>query len=41
MGQQVYVDAAKVGAPKTTALESEAEHAAKNAELVKESNSAL
>jgi len=41
MGQQVYVDAAKAGAPKTTALESEAQHAAKNAKLVKESNRAL
>jgi phosphomethylpyrimidine synthase len=41
MGQQVYVDAEKVGAPKTTALESEAEHQAKNAGLVKESNRAL
>jgi len=45
MGQQVYVDAGKVqgnqNAPKTTALESEAEHHAKNAGLVKESNRAL
>jgi phosphomethylpyrimidine synthase len=41
MGQQVYVDADKVKAPHTTALDSEAAHAAKNAELVKESNSAL
>ena len=45
MGQQVYVDADKVQdgteVPKTTALDSEAAHAAKNATLVKESNSAL
>jgi phosphomethylpyrimidine synthase len=41
MGQQVYVDADKVKAPKTTALDSEAQHAAKNAKLVKESNKAL
>jgi phosphomethylpyrimidine synthase len=41
MGQQVYVDAEKVGAPKTTALESEAQHAVKNAALVKESNKVL
>jgi phosphomethylpyrimidine synthase len=41
MGQQVYVDADKVKAPHTTALESEAQHAAKNAALVKESNRAL
>jgi len=41
MGQQVYVDADKVGAPKTTALESEAQHAERNAGLVKESNRAL
>jgi phosphomethylpyrimidine synthase len=41
VGQQVDVDAEKVGAPKTTALESEAEHHAKNAGLVKESNRAL
>jgi phosphomethylpyrimidine synthase len=41
MGQQVYIDAEKVQAPKTTALESEAEHHAKNAGLVKESNRAL
>ena len=41
MGQQVYVDADKVKAPHTTALQSEAEHAAKNAGLVKESNNAL
>jgi phosphomethylpyrimidine synthase len=41
MGQQVYVDADKVKAPKTTALDTEAAHAAKNAGLVKESNKAL
>ncbi len=43
MGQQVYVDADKVGrkAPHTTALDTEAAHAAKNAGLVKESNKAL
>ena len=41
MGQQVYVDADKVKAPHTTALDSEAAHAAKNAELVKESKRAL
>ena len=41
MGQQVYIDADKVKAPHTTALQSEAEHAAKNAALVKESNRAL
>ncbi len=41
MGQQVYVDADKVKAPHTTALQSEAEHHAKNAGLVKESNKAL
>ncbi len=41
MGQQVYVDAEKVKAPHTTALQSEAEHHAKNAGLVKESNRAL
>jgi phosphomethylpyrimidine synthase len=41
MGQQVYVDADKVKAPHTTALDSEAQHAAKNAELVKESNKAF
>jgi len=38
MGQQVYVDADKVKAPHTTALDTEAAHAAKNAALVKESN---
>ncbi len=41
MGGQVYIDADKVKAPHTTALDSEAAHAAKNAALVKESNSAL
>jgi phosphomethylpyrimidine synthase len=41
MGQQVYVDADKVKAPRTTALDSEAEHQAKNAKLVKESNKAF
>ena len=41
MGQQVYVDADKVKAPHTTALDTEAAHAAKNAALVKESNGAL
>ena len=45
MGQQVYIDADKVHygktAPHTTALDSEAAHAAKNATLVKESNKAL
>jgi len=41
MGQQVYVDADKVKAPHTTALDTEAAHAAKNARLVNESNKAL
>jgi phosphomethylpyrimidine synthase len=45
MGQQVYVDADKAQgdrkAPHTTALDSEAAHAAKNAGLVKESNKAF
>jgi phosphomethylpyrimidine synthase len=42
MGQQVYVDADKVAkTPHTTALESEAEHTARNASLVKESNKAF
>jgi len=41
MGGEVYVDAGKVKAPHTTALQSEADHAAKNAALVKESNRAL
>jgi phosphomethylpyrimidine synthase len=42
MGQQVYVDADKATkVPHTTALESEAEHTARNAGLVKESNKAF
>lgn len=41
MSQRVYVDAGKVKAPHTTALDSEAAHAAKNAGLVKESNRPL
>jgi phosphomethylpyrimidine synthase len=41
MGQQVYIDADKVKAPHTTALDTEAAHAAKLAALVKESNKAL
>ena len=41
LGQQVYVDADKVKAPHTTALDSEGAHAAKNAGLVKESNKAI
>lgn len=41
MGQQVYVAAEKVEAPKAAASSSEAEHHAKNAGLVKESNKAL
>jgi phosphomethylpyrimidine synthase len=42
MGQQVYVDVDKAAkAPHTTALDSEAAHAAKNAALVKESNKAF
>jgi len=45
MGQQVYVAADKVASggkpPHTTALESEAEHQARNAALVKESNKTL
>ncbi|RDV04849.1 phosphomethylpyrimidine synthase ThiC [Undibacter mobilis] len=41
MGQQVYVDADKVQTPKAAASSSEAEHHAKNAGLVKESNKAL
>ena len=41
MGGQVYVDADKAKAPHTTALDSEAAHAAKNAGLVKESNKAF
>ena len=41
MGGQVYIDAEKVKAEHTTALDSEATHAARNAALVKESNKAL
>ena len=42
MGSQVYVDADKATkAPHTTAIDTEAAHAAKNAGLVKESNRAL
>ena len=44
MGQQVYVEAGVAGAakaPHTTALDTEAAHAAKNAALVRESNKAL
>jgi phosphomethylpyrimidine synthase len=41
MGQEVYVAADKVEAPKATGSSSEAEHHAKNAGLVKESNRAL
>jgi phosphomethylpyrimidine synthase len=41
MGQQVYIDADKVKTVHTTALDSEAAHAARNARLVKESNKAL
>jgi phosphomethylpyrimidine synthase len=47
MGQQVYVEAGVAGvagavkAPHTTALETEAQHAAKNVGLVKESNRAF
>jgi phosphomethylpyrimidine synthase len=41
MGEQVYVDAEKVKTPHTTALGSEASHAAKNAKLLKESNRTL
>ena len=41
MGQQVYIAADKVAAAHTTALQTEAEHAKKNAALVKESNKAL
>jgi phosphomethylpyrimidine synthase len=41
MGGEVYLDADKVKAPHTTATDSEAAHAAKNAGLVKESNKAL
>jgi hypothetical protein len=38
---EVYLDAEKVKAPHTTALDSESEHAARNAKLVKESNKAF
>jgi hypothetical protein len=38
MGWQVYVDADKIKAPHTTALDTEAAHHAKSAALVKESN---
>jgi len=41
LGQQVYVDASQVPAPRPAALESEAGHAARNAELAKASNKAL
>jgi hypothetical protein len=45
MGSEVYLDADKVQgdkkAPHTTALDSEAAHAERNAVLVKESNKAL
>jgi phosphomethylpyrimidine synthase len=41
MGSQVYIDADKVKTVHTTALDSEAAHAAKNAKLVKESNKAM
>jgi phosphomethylpyrimidine synthase len=41
MGSQVYVDADKVKAPHTTALDSEAAHTERNAALVKESNRAF
>jgi phosphomethylpyrimidine synthase len=41
MGQQIYVDTDKTEAPHTTAIETEAAHAAKNAALVKESNKAF
>jgi len=41
MGQQVYIDADKVQTPKAAASSSEAEHQARNAGLVKESNRAL
>jgi hypothetical protein len=41
MGEQVYVDANQVKAPHTTALDTEAAHAARNAALVKESNKAF
>ena len=41
MGGQVYLDADKVKVQHTTALDSEAAHAAKNRALVKESNKGL
>ena len=41
MGQQVYVPADRAKTPHTTALDTEAAHAAKNASLVKESNKAF
>ncbi len=41
MGQQLYIDADKVKAPHTTALDSEAVHAAKLVPLAKNSNKAL
>ncbi len=41
MGQQVYIDADKVKAPHTTALDSEAAHAERNAGLVRQSNKAF
>ena len=41
MGGEVYLDAGKVKAPKTTAVDSEAAHETKNRALVKESNKAL
>ena len=39
--REVYLDAGKVKAPKTTAVDSEAAHETKNRALVKESNKAL
>src|SRR6186713_1158532 len=41
LGDQVYIDADKVKAPHTTALDTEAAHAVKLASRVKESNKAL
>jgi phosphomethylpyrimidine synthase len=41
MGGQVYIDAEKVKPAHTTALDTEAAHAERNAKLVKESNRAL
>jgi phosphomethylpyrimidine synthase len=41
MGGQVYIDADKVKVSRTAALDSEAEHASRNARLVKESNKTL